>query len=361
MKWKQIQMPDELWEEPQFKDDLHFGRFVLEPLEKGYGITLGNAMRRVILSSMQGVVIMSIRINDVLHEFASIPNVYEDIPEIILNLKGVRFKVELDYPEPVRLDMEMKGEVVAGDIEVPAGIEVLNPEHYICTITKKRRLIIDMELGVGKGFSVADEHRDSQAPIGTIAIDAIYSPVSKVDFSIEPARVGQITDYDRLILEITTDGTLTPRETVSMAAKLLIDHFSIFIHPEIQLEHVEEEVVDEETQRIRQLLILPVDELELSVRASNCLRNARIKFLADLVIRTEQEMLKFRNFGRKSLQELQTVLGKLNLRFGLDVSAYLSKENIDELHQQALEREQKLAAEAAERETLAEKGPVNGV
>ncbi len=341
MKWKAMQMPEELVEDPETKSNPTFGRFIVEPLEKGYGVTIGNALRRVILSSMQGAAITAVRIEGVLHEFSAIPGVYEDVPEIILNLKGVRFKVHSDFPKPVRLDVEKEGEVVAGDIQTPPGIEVLNPDHHICTITEKRRLVMEMELGVGKGFSEAEEHRDPNAPIGTIAVTAIFSPIRKVNFIVEPSRVGQRTDYDRLILEIATDGSITPREALAMAAKLLIDHFSLFLHPEVKLEQVEEETLDEETQRIKALLQLPVDELELSVRASNCLRNAKIKFLADLVSKTEQEMLKFRNFGRKSLQELQTVLGKLGLSFGMDVSKYLSKEELEALHRAAAEKEAK--------------------
>ncbi len=344
MKWKPIQMPEELWEDPQTKGNPTFGRFVLEPLEKGYGITIGNALRRVILSSMQGAAIESIKIDGVLHEFSTIEGVYEDVPEIILNLKGVRFKVDLDEPQPVKIDVEKEGEVVAGDIQVPSGMTILNPDHHICTITKKRRLVIEMTVGVGKGFSVADEHRDPNAPIGTIAIDAIYTPIKKVNYTVEAARVGQKTDYDRLIIEITTDGSITPRESLAMAANILMDHFKYFAHPEVVLEQIQEEEVDEEVKRIRQLLKLPVSELELSVRASNCLRNANIKFLADLVSKTEQEMLKFRNFGRKSLQELQTVLGKLGLRFGMDPSEYLTDEDFEELER----RRQQLMKEEEE-------------
>ena len=339
MKWKAMQMPEGLVEDPQTKGNRTFGRFIIEPMEKGWGITVGNALRRVLLSSMQGAAIESIRVEGVLHEFTALDGIYEDLPEIILNLKGIRFKVHGDFPKPVYLDVEKEGDVVAGDIQTPPDIEILNKDHHICTITKKRRLRIDMELGVGKGFSVAEEHMDKNAPIGTITIDAIYTPIKKVNFRVEPARVRQRTDYDRLIIEIETDGSLTPRESLAMAARLLIDHFSLFLHPEVKLEQIEEKPIDEETQRIRALLKLPVDELELSVRASNCLRSAKIRYLADLVVKTEQEMLKFRNFGRKSLQELQTVLGKLGLHFGMDISKYLTAEELAELHRIAEEKE----------------------
>ncbi len=334
MKWKAMQMPEALWEDPQTKDSPTFGRFVLEPLEKGYGATIGNAIRRVIISSMQGAAITAIRIDGVLHEFTSIPGVYEDVPEIILNIKGIRFKVTLDYPKPIRLDVEKEGPVTAGDISCPAGIEILNPDHHLFTITSKRRVSIDFDLDTGKGFSVAEEHINPEAPIGTIAVDAIYTPIKKVNFSVEPARVGQKIDYDRLILEITTDGSMTPRESLAMASKLLIDHFSLFLHPKVEIQRIEEKEIEPEVEELRNKLRMPVGDLELSVRASNCLEHANIKFIAELVSKTEQEMLKFRNFGRKSLQELQTVLGKLGLSFGMDISKYITREEIAELHKE---------------------------
>ncbi len=341
MKWKAMQMPEELVEDPQTKASPTFGRVIVEPMEKGYGITLGNSLRRVILSSMQGVAIESIKIDGILHEFSSLDGIYEDVPEIILNLKGVRFKVKGDFPKPVRLDVEKQGQVLASDIETPAEVEILNKDHLICNITQKRRIVIDMNLGVGKGFSVAEEHKDSEAPIGTISIDAIYTPIKKVNFSVQPSRVGQKTDFDKLIVEIETDGSITPRETLAMSANLLIEHITLFLHPEVKFEKIEEESIDDETRKIRALLKLNVEELELSVRASNCLRNANIRFLADLVVRTEQEMLKFRNFGRKSLQELQSVLGKLGLQFGTDPNKYLTDEELENLRSLTEEKESK--------------------
>ncbi len=339
MKWKAMQMPEELVEDPQTKDSPTFGRFIVEPMEKGYGITLGSSLRRVILSSMQGVAIESIKIDGILHEFSTLDGIYEDVPELILNLKGVRLKVKGDFPKPVRLDVDKQGQVVASDIETPAEVEILNKDHLICNITQKRRIVIDMNLGVGKGFSVAEEHKDSEAPIGTISIDAIYTPIKKVNFSVQPSRVGQKTDYDKLIIEIETDSSITPRETLAMSANLLIDYITLFLHPEVKYEKIEEESIDEETRKIRALLKLHVEELELSVRASNCLRNANIRFLADLVLRTEQEMLKFRNFGRKSLQELQSVLGRLGLLFGMDPNKYLSDEELEDLRSLTEEKE----------------------
>lgn len=332
MKWKPMQMPKEVIQDPQTKSDPYFGRFIAEPLEKGYGITLGNALRRVILSSMQGAAITSVKIEGILHEFSTLDGVYEDVPEIILNLKGVRFKVLGEHPKPLTLDVEKEGEVVAGDIKTPPDIVILNPEHHICTITHKRRLIMNMELDIGKGFSTAEERSsDTKKPIGTIAIDAIFSPIKKINFWVEPSRVGQRTDYDCLMLEITTDGSITPKEALTMGAKLLINHLNLFVASAIEIKELVEEEVSEEVLKIKNLLMMPVEELELSVRSSNCLRNARIKYLADLVVKTEQEMLKFRNFGRKSLEELRTVLGKLQLHFGMDISKFLSKEELSKL------------------------------
>jgi DNA-directed RNA polymerase subunit alpha len=301
---------------------------------------------------MQGAAISAIKIDGVLHEFSALHGVYEDVPEIVLNIKGIRFKITADTIKPLRLDRDKEGEVVAGDIELPAGVEILNPEHHLCTMTSKKRLVIEMELSIGKGFSIAEEHRDPSSPISTIAVDAIHSPVKQVNYSIEPARVGQKTDYDRLILEITTDGSISPRETIAMASRLLIEHFTLFLHPEMPLEHAEEEQVDEETQKIRALLRLPVDELELSVRASNCLRNARIRYLVELVIRTEQEMLKFRNFGRKSLNELQSVLSKLALHFGMDVSKFITADEIKALHHEPEKKVEPPIDEAEDGEKL---------
>ena len=324
MKWKSMQMPKEVVLDPSTATDT-YGRFIIEPLEKGYGVTIGNSLRRVVLNSMQGAAITAVRIEGVQHEFSVIPGVFEDMTEIILNLKGVRFNVHSDYVKPLRIDVEKEGEITARDIVGDPAIEVLNKNHHIATLTKKMRFIADMEMGVGKGFRTAEENKNENYPVGTISIDSIFSPVLKVEYHVEPARVGQKMDFDRLIFELTTDGSLSPEEALAMSAKLLMDHFDLFLSPDTDVNRIEEEEIDEEMLRIRELLKLPVDELELSVRSSNCLHAAKIHVLEDLVKKTESEMLQYRNFGRKSLAEINEVLAKFGLSFGMDVSKYMDK------------------------------------
>jgi len=261
----------------------------------------------------------------VLHEFATLDGVLEDVTEIILNLKGVRFKVKGDHPKPMAIEVDKKGEVTAKDIEGDSSVEILNKKHHIATLTDDVEFRINMELGVGKGFRTAEENKTEDLPVNWIPIDSIFTPVLKVKYYVEPARVGQKTDYDRLIFELVTDGSLTPEEALAMSSKLLIDHFDLFLSPETEVDRIEEEEVDEEVLKIRELLKMPVDELELSVRSSNCLRAASIITLEDLVQKTESEMLQYRNFGRKSLGEINEVLAKLGLSFGMDVSRYMEK------------------------------------
>mgnify|MGYP006292190499 CR=1 FL=1 len=324
MKWKSMQMPKEVVLDPSSASDT-YGKFIIEPMEKGYGVTIGNALRRVVLSSMQGAAITAVDIKGVQHEFSTIPGVLEDVTEIILNLKGVRFKIHGDYPKKMHIDVEKDGELLARDIEGDSSIEILNPKHHIATLTQEQSFKADLHLGVGKGFNTSEENEDSDLPVSTIPIDSIFTPVLKVEYHVEPARVGQKTDYDRLIFELTTDGSLTPEEALAMGAKLLMDHFDLFLSPDTDVDRIEEEEVDEEMLKIRELLKMPVDELELSVRSSNCLRAAKIKTLGDLVQKTESEMLQYRNFGRKSLAEINEVLAKLGLSFGMDVSKYLDE------------------------------------
>jgi len=324
MKWKTMQMPKEVVLDPASATDT-YGKFIIEPLEKGYGVTIGNSLRRVVLSSMQGSGITAIRIEGVQHEFSIIPGVYEDVTEIILNLKGVRFNVLSDYPKGMAIDVSKRGEVTAKDIKGDPSVEVLNKKHHIATLTEDVDFKIDLELGVGKGFNTAEENANEEYPVGTIPIDTIFTPVLKVEYLVEQARVGQKTDYDRLILEITTDGSLSPEEALAMSAKLLMDHFDLFLSPDTDVDRMEDEEVDEEVLKIRELLKMPVDELELSVRSSNCLRAAQIRALEDLVHKSESEMLQYRNFGRKSLAEINEVLAKLGLSFGMDVSKYMEK------------------------------------
>ncbi len=324
MKWKSMQMPKEVVLDPASATDT-FGRFIIEPLEKGYGVTIGNALRRVVLSSMQGSAITAIRIEGVQHEFSTIEGVYEDVTEIILNLKGIRFKVHSDYPKDMHIDVDKKGEVKAKKIKGDSSIEILNKDHHIATLTDNVHFKVELELGVGKGFNTAEENVKEDHPVGTIPIDSIFTPILKAEYNVEQARVGQKTDYDRLIFELTTDGSLTPEESLAMGAKLLMDHFDLFLSPDTDVDRMEEEEIDEEVLKIRELLKMPVDELELSVRSSNCLRAANIDNLEELVQKTETEMLQYRNFGRKSLAEINEVLAKLGLSFGMDVSKYMER------------------------------------
>lgn len=324
MKWKPMQMPKGVVKETS-ADNPNFGRFILEPLEKGYGTTIGNALRRVILSSVQGVAITSVRIDGVLHEFSTIDGVLEDVPEIILNIKGIRFRLTSDTLPTLRLEVEKEGEVLAGEIQTPPGLEIINPEHKICTITSKRKLVMEFEMGIGKGYALAEENRRTKDPIGVIPVDSIFTPIKSVVFYVLPARVRQKTDYDKLLLEVTTDGSISPEDAVGMAAHILNNHFKLFVKPETEIEGIEEEEEDPNIIRMRKLLETPVEELELSVRSSNCLKAANIRTLGDLIQKTEQEMIRYKNFGKKSLQELTETLAQLGLSFGMDISDYTKK------------------------------------
>jgi DNA-directed RNA polymerase subunit alpha len=274
---------------------------------------------------MQGAAITAVHIDGVQHEFTTIKGILEDTTEIVLNLKGIRFRVLGDYPKSLRIDVKRKGEVTGKDVQGDPAIEIINKDHHIATLTEDVKFGVELELGVGKGYRTFEENKKEEHPVGTIPVDSIFTPVLKVNYVVEPARVGQRTDYDRLIIEITTDASITPEEGLAMSAKLLIDHFSLFLTGDTDVDRIEEESVDEEIIKIRELLKIPVEELELSVRSSNCLRAANIHALQDLVHKSEQEMLQYRNFGRKSLAEINEVLARLGLSFGMDVSKYLEK------------------------------------
>lgn len=321
MKWKSIQMPKELVIDESVTNE-KYGRFVIEPLERGYGQTIGNAMRRMLLSSIQGAAFTSLKIDGVLHEFASIQGVYEDLTDIVLNVKRTYIKLLGDSPKSVVLNAKGKGDYSAANIEHDADLLILNPEQHILTITDDVNVRIELEVNSGRGYVVADLNKKPEQPIGTIAIDAQFSPITKVNYEVENTRVGQRTDFDRLILHVWTNGAVTPEESLSFAAKLLRDHLRVFGQIEQEMEVAEEEKIDEEILRIRNLLNMRVDELELSVRSSNCLHAANIVTLEDLVRKTESEMLRYRNFGRKSLNELNGILSELGLSFGMDVDKY---------------------------------------
>ncbi len=323
MKWKALHMPKGIVKE---KGDSKYGRFVIEPFERGWGITVGNALRRVLLSSLQGAAIVSVKFEGVQHEFSTLEGVKEDVAEIILNIKQLRVKLLSDEDATLRLDISGEGEVRAEHIEPNPDVQILNPELHIATLGKNGSLTLELRVSDGRGYVVSDDLKREDDPIGVIPIDANFSPVTKVSYEVSDTRVGQRTDFNRLEMEVWTDGSIDPEDSMAYGAKLLVDHLEMFINFEGDLEAAEEVVKDEEKERIRQLLKMRVDELELSVRSSNCLRCANIHTIADLVRNQESEMLKYKNFGRKSLIELNEVLSNMGLSFGMDVDYYLGDE-----------------------------------
>jgi len=320
MKWKNLTMPKQI--APDASNNDRYGKFVIEPLERGFGVTLGNALRRVLLSSLQGGAITAVRIDGVLHEFSTLPGVIEDVTEIILNLKQVRLKLHGDGPKKGTVEIKGKGEVRAKDIAVDTDVEILNPDLHIATLNREGDLRMEVEIGGGRGYVSADQHSQTDRPIGVIPIDSLFSPVTRVNYNVEATRLGQRIDYDKLTLEVWTDRSILPADAVAWAAKILRDHFTLFIHFEEPIEEEVEEEVDEEIMRVRRMLDKSVEELELSVRSSNCLRAAEIRTIGDLVQKSEPEMLKYRNFGRKSLKEIQDILGEMGLGFGMNISRY---------------------------------------
>ena len=322
MKWKNLQMPKAVEvDETTFSDS--YGKFVVQPLERGFGVTLGSALRRILLSSIQGAAIKAIKIDGVQHEFSTIPHIVEDVPEIILNLKEVYVKLYADDDKTLLVETSGKGGLTARDLMNDPDIEIMNPDHHIVTLGDDARFRAEITIGHGRGYVPAEENKLSDQSIGTIPMDSIFSPIRKVNYSVDAARVGRRTDYDKLMLEVLTNGTIRPDDAVSYAAKILKDHLELFINFEEEVEQVvEEDHADEDRRRVAKLLRMRVDELELSVRSANCLRAAGIETLKDLVQRSESEMLKYRNFGRKSLNELNDILKELGLSFGMDISKY---------------------------------------
>ncbi len=303
------------------------GQFVMGPLERGYGVTIGNALRRVLLSSLRGLAVTAVKIDGVQHEFSTIPGVTEDVSDIILNLKEVRLKADEMREGHLHLTLEGPGTWTAEDIgKSAAEYDVLNPEQHIATLAEDAAVNVDLRIGYGRGYVPADENKREDDPIGVIAVDSIFTPIKNVKYEVTPTRVGQKIDFEELVLDVETDGSINPEEAVTQAASILREHVSFFIQLEEEPEPVvEEQEVDEEVKRIRELLAQPVDELDLSVRSHNCLKAANIKTIGDLVRREEDEMLKFRNFGRKSLQELVEVLDERGLSFGMNVEEYLEE------------------------------------
>ncbi len=295
-----------------------YGRFNCEPLERGFGITIGNTLRRILLSSIRGAAVTSFRLDGAPHEFTNIPDVVEDVTDIILNLKEVQVKMNGTGPKAVNLVAEGPCVVTAGDIQVDETLEILNPDHHICTISEGGSVNMELTVNEGMGYVSADLNKEEEAPIGTISIDSVFSPIRRVNYRVTNARVGQRTDYDRLTMEVWTNGAVLPENALALAAKIAKEQFQLFINFDEELEDVVEEVVEEEAP-LNENLFRTVEELELSVRSANCLQNANIRYIGELVQRTEAEMLKTKNFGRKSLKEIKEVLAEMDLSLGMEV------------------------------------------
>ena len=293
-------------------EDNTYGKFVVEPLERGYGITLGNALRRILLSSLPGAAVTSIKIDGVLHEFSTIPGVVEDVTEIILNIKGLSLKLHGDGPKVMYIDADGEGEVTAGDIKTDADVEILNPEHKIATLSGDHRLYMELTVNRGRGYVSAEKNKHPGQPIGIIPVDSIYTPVTKVNYTVENTRVGQVTDYDKLTSEVWTNGSIKPDEAISLGAKIMSEHLNLFIDLSDNAKNAEIMVEKEETKK-EKVLEMTIEELDLSVRSYNCLKRAGINTVEDLTNRTEEDMMKVRNLGKKSLEEVYNKLKALGL------------------------------------------------
>lgn len=324
--WQELIKPSKVQVEPGRNPDVH-GRIIVEPLERGFGLTIGNALRRVLLSALQGAAVTAVKIEGVVHEFDSVPGVLEDVTDIILNIKDV--VVRMDASERKRATISAEGPCVitAGMIQSGPEVEVINKDHVICTLNKGHNLNIELTIETGKGYIPAAQNRPADAPIGLIPVDSLFSPIKQVSYKVESSRVGQVIDYDKLYLDVETDGTINPEMSVALAARILQDQLNPFISFE---EVLEEKAEEEEVLKFDRNLLRKVDELELSVRSQNCLKNDNIVYIGDLVRKTEAEMLKTPNFGRKSLNEIKEVLASMGLRFGMDVDGW-PPENIEDL------------------------------
>ena len=298
-----------------------YGKFYAEPFERGFGLTIGNALRRILLSSIEGAAVTTVRITGALHEFSTIPGVKDDVTDIILNIKGLRVKLHVDHPKTLYLKASSEGEVRASHINPDPDVEILNPELYIAALDKDGKLEVEMEVRHGRGYVQAERNKKEGQPVDMLAVASIFSPIRKVNFLVEDTRVGQVTDYNKLILEVWTDGSVLPQDAVAYAAKILKDHLSIFINFEEEPEG-EGAAVDEEKERLLEHLNRSVDELELSVRSANCLKNSSIRYIYELVQKTEAEMLKTKNFGRKSLNEIKEILAGMGLALGMKLDGF---------------------------------------
>jgi DNA-directed RNA polymerase subunit alpha len=320
--WRELVKPDQVVRQNDPSDTM-YGKFVCEPLERGYGTTIGNALRRVLLASLQGAAFVSVKIAGVQHEFSTIHGVLEDVTDIILNIKQVRLAMDTDVPQKLVLNVSKKGEVKAGDIQGNQHVEILNPELHIATLTEDVEFSLEFEARMGKGYVPADQQGLSDE-IGIIKLDSSFSPVRKVAYTIEPARVGQMTNYDKLILEVWTDGSVSPEDAIAYSAKIIKDQISVFINFDDQVSG-EDGLGCSDNGEINENLFKSIDDLELSVRATNCLRSANISLVGELVQRTENEMLKTKNFGKKSLDEIRNVLVEMGLDFGMKVDSFEKK------------------------------------
>jgi DNA-directed RNA polymerase subunit alpha len=318
--WRDLIRPKAIHLEPESVSD-NYGKFTCEPLERGFGITIGNSLRRVLLASLQGAAITAVRLDGALHEFTTIPDVVEDVTDIVLNLKEVVLKAEQPKSYTVRLEKEGPGPVTGGDIRVVDGLSVLNPGHSIATLDKRGPLSMELTINVGRGYVPAERNKSPTMPIGTIPIDALFSPIRKVNYTVQNARVGQVTDYDKLILEVWTNGAVKPSDAVAFAAKILKEQLSIWINFE-ETEETTYTLPGSEEEPLNENLFRSVDELELSVRSANCLQNANITLIGELVQKTEQDMLKTKNFGRKSLKEIKEILGTMGLSLGMKFDSW---------------------------------------
>ena len=328
--WRELIRPREL--ESDEETTPSYGRFTCEPLERGFGTTLGNALRRVLLSSLQGAAITSVKITGVLHEFSTIPGVIEDVSDIILNLKEVRLRLHGQGPRTLRVHTTGEGLLRAGDLSAEdSSVDVVNPDLKIATLSPDAEVEMEVTVDAGKGYVSAEKNKSEDMPIGTIPIDAIFSPVHKVNYTVTPARVGRETDFDKLTLEVWTDGTIAPVDAVAFAAKILKEQLTIFINFEEPVEALQP--LAEEPTPLNPNLFKSVDELELSVRSANCLQNANIRHIGELVQKTEAEMLKTKNFGRKSLNEIKEVLASMGLELGMKIENFPSRQEIERMRE----------------------------
>lgn len=323
IRWKTFEMPKRLEVEKSTLTPT-YGKFFAEPFERGYGTTIGNALRRVLISSIEGAAATSLRIDGMSHEFSSMDGVLEDGCQIVLNVKKVVLRYHGKGPKSVIIDVKKSGPVTAGDIQADDTLEIVNPNQVICTLTKDRHFRMELEIGRGRGYLPAERNKPENATIGTVPVDSLFSPVMKVNFMVEDTRVGQITDYDRLILEIWTNGAMSPEEALLYASNILQRHLDIFVnYGELPEEEEEEEVVEDSA--FKEMISKPISELELSVRSANCLEAANIKTIGDLIQKTEAQMLKYKNFGKKSLSEITAILNSMGLTFGMNVEERLKK------------------------------------